>query len=117
MEVLTLAKKMNLDLEQVCDIIGNGIAGSDWFRLITGAILRNEPSPGGLGQMCKDIGIVVTTGRENKIPLYVATAAYHYFLAAEAMGMEQRETAELLKVVERMSSASPSDPPRGEHGR
>jgi 3-hydroxyisobutyrate dehydrogenase-like beta-hydroxyacid dehydrogenase len=116
MEVLTLAGKMDLDLPQVCEIIGSGIAGSDWFRLLTKAILSNEPSPGGLGQMCKDIGIVVTTGRENKVPLYVATAAYHYFLAAEALNMERRETSDLIEVVQRVSSAAPSNPRRAEHG-
>jgi len=53
--------------------------------------------------MCKDMDIVVHSGRHLKLPLYVATAAYHYFLAARSLGMEDQEASELIKVLERIS--------------
>jgi 3-hydroxyisobutyrate dehydrogenase-like beta-hydroxyacid dehydrogenase len=103
MEAILLAKKLGLDPHMVCEIIGSGIAGSDYFRLLSKGVLDKTPSPGGLGQMAKDIGIVANTACQLKQPLYVATAAHQYFLAAEAMGMQNLEGADLMKVVEKIT--------------
>lgn len=105
MEVLVLAKKLRLNVKQVCEIISSGIGGSEYFRLMTDAVLNEQPSPGGLGQMCKDITIVTKTGRDCKLPLYVATAAFQYFLCAQALGFDNMEGADLIKVLERMTSS------------
>ena len=104
MEVITLARKLGLDPAKVCEVIAGGIAGSDYFRLLSDSVLTKKPSPGGLGQMCKDISIVVNTAREVKMPAYVATAASQYFLTAEALGMHDREGADLIEVVERTAN-------------
>ena len=98
-EVITLARKEGLDPRQVCQVIGNGICGSDWFRLITSSILDNAPAPWGLGQMCKDIGLVINDGRRAQVPLIVASAAYQYYLAALSLGMENADVHELIKVI------------------
>ncbi|MCJ7684550.1 MAG: NAD(P)-dependent oxidoreductase [Desulfobacteraceae bacterium] len=103
MEAILLAKKLGLDPHMVCEIIGSGIAGSDYFRLLSKGVLDKTPSPGGLGQMAKDIGIVVNTACQLKQPLYVATAAHQYFLAAEAMGMQNLEGADLMRLVEKIT--------------
>jgi 3-hydroxyisobutyrate dehydrogenase-like beta-hydroxyacid dehydrogenase len=103
MEVITLARKMGLDPAVVSEVIEGGIAGSDYFRLLSESVLKNKPSPGGLGQMCKDISIVVNTLRQVNMPAYVATAASRYFSAAEDMDMLDREGADLIEVVESIS--------------
>jgi 3-hydroxyisobutyrate dehydrogenase len=103
-EVITLAKKGGLDLRLVCQVIGSGICGSDWFRLLTSSILDNSPAPGGLGQMCKDIGLVINDSRRVQTPLIVTSAAYQYFLAALSLGMENAEVHELIKVLETMTN-------------
>lgn len=103
MEVITLAKRLGLDPEIVCQVIGNGIAGSDYFRLLSESVLHNKPSPGGLGQMCKDVSIVVNTTQEVKMPAYVANATYRYFQIAETRHMQNREGADLIDVVESVS--------------
>ncbi|MFC2124032.1 NAD(P)-dependent oxidoreductase [Bacteroidota bacterium] len=101
MEVITLARKLGLDPALVCKVVGSGIAGNDYFRLLSESVLDKTPSPGGLGQMCKDVAIVINTAREVKMPAYVATAMSQYFLTAEALGMQDREGADLIEVVER----------------
>lgn len=102
-EVITLARKGGLDPKVVCQVIGSGICGSDWFRLITASILDNAPAPGGLGQMCKDIGLVINDGRKAQTPLLVASAAHQYYLAALSLGLENADIHELIKVIEKMT--------------
>jgi 3-hydroxyisobutyrate dehydrogenase-like beta-hydroxyacid dehydrogenase len=103
-EVITLAKKGGLDLKLVCEVIGSGICGSDWFRLLTASIVDHAPAVGGLGQMCKDIGLVMNDSRQLRVPLIVASAAYQYFVAALSLGMENAEVHELIKVLELMTN-------------
>jgi 3-hydroxyisobutyrate dehydrogenase-like beta-hydroxyacid dehydrogenase len=102
-EVITLARKGGLDPKVVCQVIGSGICGSDWFRLITASILDNAPAPGGLGQMCKDIGLVINDGKRVQAPMLVASAAYQYYLAALSLGLENADIHELIKVIEKMT--------------
>jgi len=103
-EVIMLAKKQGLDPRLVCNVVGSGISGSDWFRLITSSILDNAPAPGGLGQMCKDIGLVINDSRRVRTPLIVASAAYQYYLSALSLGMENAEVHELIRVLETMTN-------------
>ncbi|WP_373059402.1 NAD(P)-dependent oxidoreductase [Zunongwangia sp. H14] len=103
MEVITLARKLNLDPAVVCKIVGSGIAGSEYFQLLSKSILEHQPSPGGLGQMCKDMSIVSNTLDKVKFPAYVAKAATEYFRLAEDLNMQNMEGAELIKVVENVS--------------
>ncbi len=101
MEVITLARELGLDTSIVREVIGSGIAGSDYFRLLSESVLNKTPSPGGLGQMCKDVSIVVNTTKEIKLPAYVITGASKYFAEAEASGMQDREGADLIEIVEK----------------
>jgi 3-hydroxyisobutyrate dehydrogenase-like beta-hydroxyacid dehydrogenase len=101
MEVITLARELDLDPVMVCNVVGKGIAGSDYFRLLSESVLSDKPSPGGLGQMCKDVSIVVNTAHEVKFPAYAASAAGKYFMEAEQMKLQDREGAALIEVVER----------------
>jgi len=103
MEVITLARKSGLDPGQVCEVVGSGIAGSDYFRFLAASVLEQKPSPGGLGQMCKDVGLVINDSRRARVPLVVASAAYQYFLSALALGLENADSSELIRVLERMT--------------
>jgi 3-hydroxyisobutyrate dehydrogenase-like beta-hydroxyacid dehydrogenase len=103
-EVIILARKGGLDPRLVCQVVGSGICGSDWFRLITSSILDNAPAPGGLGQMCKDIGLVINDSRQVRTPLLVASAANQYYLSALSLGMENADIHELIKVLEKMTN-------------
>ena len=106
MEVITLARKSGLDARVVCDVVGSGIAGSDYFRILADSILGSRSSVGSLGQMCKDVGLVMNDARRARVPLVVASAAQQYYLSALALGLENADTAELIKVVDRLASPS-----------
>lgn len=109
MEVILMARKAGLDEKQVCDVIGSGAAGSDYFRLLSSSVIDKTTAPCAMALMCKDSNIVVDSGRSMKLPLLVATAANQYFLAAESLGLEREESSELIKVVERFSQSSGVD--------
>jgi len=102
-EVITLAKKSALDPRMVCQVVGSGICGSDYFRLLASSMLDNTPSSGGLGQMCKDMGLVMNDSRRVQAPLIVASAASQYFLAALSLGMETADSSDLIKVLEKIT--------------
>jgi 3-hydroxyisobutyrate dehydrogenase-like beta-hydroxyacid dehydrogenase len=102
MELITLAEKSGADPKQVCDIVGNGIAGNDYFRLLSKAILENSDSPGGMGQLWKDVNIVVTTAREHNLPLLVTLATAQYFNMGVAQDMENEDSARLIEVLRKM---------------
>jgi len=103
MEIIALAKKSGLDPRIVCEVIASGIGGSDYFRLLSTSLLENTPAPGGMGQLFKDISLVVNDGRRVELPLLVATAAFHYFLAAQSLGLENQDSSKLIQVIEKMS--------------
>jgi 3-hydroxyisobutyrate dehydrogenase-like beta-hydroxyacid dehydrogenase len=102
-ELIMLARKTGVDPALVCEVVGSGIGGSDYFRLLTKAILENTTSPGGMGQLCKDVNIVVNAGRSHNLPLLVATSVSQYFMMARSLGMDGEDSARLIKVIERMT--------------
>lgn len=104
MEVITLARRIGLDPALVTAVTGSGIAGSDYFRMLSESVLTKKPSPGGLGQMCKDMAIVSNTLRRAGIHARVAQAAAEYFSAALKLGMADREGADLIEVVDQFAA-------------
>ena len=56
-----------------------------------------------MGQLFKDINLVMNDSRRVELPLLVATAAYQYFLAAKSLGMENQDSSKLIDVIERFS--------------
>jgi 3-hydroxyisobutyrate dehydrogenase-like beta-hydroxyacid dehydrogenase len=103
-ELIMLARKSGVDPELVCKVVGSGIGGNDYFRLLSKGILENTTSPGGMGQLYKDVSIVVNAGRQRKLPLLVATAAAQYFTMASAMGMDGEDSARLIEILEKFDT-------------
>jgi 2-hydroxy-3-oxopropionate reductase len=107
-EVITLARKSGVDVTQTCEIMGSGIAGNDYFRLVSKAIIEKTDSPGGMGQLWKDVNIVVNSGRKYNLPLLAAMAASQYFNMAMSLGMGNEDSARLSEVMRRMTEREAS---------
>ena len=101
-ELIMLAKKTGVDPKLVCDVVGNGIGGNDYFRLLSKGILENTTSPGGMGQLWKDVNIAVTSARAHNLPLLVVTSVAQYFNMAISQGMASEDSARLMAVLEGM---------------
>ena len=104
MEVITMARRSGLDPALVVSVLSNGIAGSDYFRLLSKSVLDKSPSPGGLGQMCKDMAIVRQSAEQAGMKALVACSASEYFSRALSLGMAEREGADLIEVVEALTT-------------
>lgn len=100
MELVGLANRLDLDLGLLKEIISCGIAGNDYLKLLLDAIIYNHPSPGSLGQMCKDIAIVDETIETTGMTAFQAEAVVKYFKIASDLNMKNNEGADLIKVVE-----------------
>jgi 3-hydroxyisobutyrate dehydrogenase-like beta-hydroxyacid dehydrogenase len=101
-ELITLARKTGADPKVACEVAGSGIGGNDYFRLLSKAILEDTDSPGGLGQLWKDVNIIVTTAREYNLPLLTTFATAQYFNMAVAQGMENEDAARLIDIIRKM---------------
>jgi len=99
MEVIRLAEKLSLDPSIVTKVIGEGIAGSDYFRLLSESAIKKTPSPGKLGQMCKDVSIVVNNAEDVGMEASTIKGAATYFELAVSKKMHNHEGADLIEVV------------------
>jgi 3-hydroxyisobutyrate dehydrogenase-like beta-hydroxyacid dehydrogenase len=101
-ELIILAQKSGVDPKLVCEVVGSGIGGNDYFRLLSKAILDKTASPGGMGQLWKDINIVITSSRKHNLPLLVASAVSHYFNMSVAQGLADEDSAKMMEVMLQM---------------
>jgi L-threonate 2-dehydrogenase len=101
-ELIVLSQKTGVDAKLVCEVVGSGIGGNDYFRLLSKAILEKTSSPGGMGQLWKDINIVITSGRKHNLPLLVASAVAHYFNMSVAQGLADSDSSRMMEVMLKM---------------
>jgi 3-hydroxyisobutyrate dehydrogenase-like beta-hydroxyacid dehydrogenase len=101
-ELIILAQKSGVDPKLVCEVVGSGIGGNDYFRLLSKAILDKTSSPGGMGQLWKDINIVITSSRKHNLPLLVASAVSHYFNMSVAQGLADDDSSKMMEVMLKM---------------
>lgn len=101
-ELILLAQKSGVDPRLACEVAGSGIGGNDYFRLLSKAILDNTSSPGGMGQLWKDINIVITTMRRHNLPLLVASAVSHYFNMSVAQGLANEDSSRMMETITKM---------------
>ncbi len=89
-EVITLARKEELDLRLVCQVIGSGICGSDFFRLLASSILDHAPAPGDWARCVKTSDwSSMTAGRRgfpSSWPLQLISIFSRPFLGAGECG-------------------------------
>jgi 3-hydroxyisobutyrate dehydrogenase-like beta-hydroxyacid dehydrogenase len=101
-ELIILAQKSGVDPKLVCEVVGSGIGGNDYFRLLSKAILDKTSSPGGMGQLWKDINIVIASSRKHNLPLLVASAVSHYFNMSVAQGLANDDSSKMMEVMLKM---------------
>jgi L-threonate 2-dehydrogenase len=112
-EAIALAAKAGADTRAVYDVI-SASAGNSWmFGNRVPHMLDDDYSPlSAVEIFVKDLGLVLNTGHELRLPLPMAAAAHQLFLAAAGAGFGRLDDAAVVKVYEQAGDFKVSSPKR-----
>jgi 3-hydroxyisobutyrate dehydrogenase len=107
-ESLLYAERTGLDPAAVIDVIGKGAAGSWSINNLGRRIAQDDFRPGFyIKHFVKDMGIALEEARRMNLSLPGLALAQQFYIAAQAMGLENLGTQGLYKVIKKMNSAEP----------
>ena len=112
-EAVALAAKAGADTRAVYEVI-SASAGNSWmFGNRVPHMLDDDYSPlSAIEIFVKDLGLVLNTGHELRLPLPMAAAAHQLFLAAAGAGWGRLDDAAVVKVYEQAGDFKVSSPKR-----
>jgi 3-hydroxyisobutyrate dehydrogenase len=112
-EAVALAAKAGADTRVVYEVI-SASAGNSWmFGNRVPHMLDDDYSPlSAVEIFVKDLGLVLNTGHELRLPLPLAAAAHQLFLAAAGAGWGKLDDAAVVKVYEQAGDFKVSSPKR-----
>ncbi len=112
-EAMALAAKAGADTRAVFDVI-SASAGNSWmFGNRVPHMLDGDFTPASATEIfVKDLGLVLNTGHELRLPLPLAAAAHQLFLAAAGAGWGKLDDASIVKVYEQAGDFKVSSPRR-----
>jgi putative dehydrogenase len=110
-EAMALAAKAGADTRAVYEVI-SASAGNSWmFGNRVPHMLDDDYSPlSAVEIFVKDLGLVLGTGHELRLPLPLAAAAHQLFLAAAGSGWGKLDDAAVVKVYEQAGDFKVSSP-------
>lgn len=110
-EAMALAAKAGADTRAVYEVI-SASAGNSWmFGNRVPHMLDDDFSPlSAVEIFVKDLGLVLNTGHEHRLPLPMAAAAHQLFLAAAGAGWGGLDDAAVVKVYEQAGDFKVSSP-------
>ena len=112
-EAMALAAKAGADTRAVYEVI-SASAGNSWmFGNRVPHMLDDDYSPlSAVEIFVKDLGLVLDTGHELRLPLPRAAAAHQLFIAAAGAGHGRLDDAAVVKVYEAAGDFKVSSPKR-----
>ena len=112
-EAMALAAKAGADTRAVFDVI-SASAGNSWmFGNRVPRMLDDDYTPTSATEIfVKDLGLVLNTGHDLRLPLPLAAAAHQLFLAAAGAGWGKLDDASVVKVYEQAGDFKVSSPKR-----
>ena len=112
-EAIALAAKAGADTRAVYDVI-SASAGNSWmFGNRVPHMLDDDYTPlSAVEIFVKDLGLVLDTGHELRLPLPLAAAAHQLFIAATGAGHGRLDDAAVVKVYEQAGGFKVSSPKR-----
>ena len=110
-EAMALAAKAGADTRAVYEVI-SASAGNSWmFGNRVPHMLDDDYSPlSAVEIFVKDLGLVLDTGHELRLPLPLAAAAHQLFIAAAGAGWGKLDDAAVVKVYEAAGDFKVSSP-------
>jgi 3-hydroxyisobutyrate dehydrogenase len=110
-EAMALAAKAGADTRAVYEVI-SASAGNSWmFGNRVPHMLDDDYTPlSAVEIFVKDLGLVLDTGHELRLPLPLAAAAHQLFIAAAGAGWGKLDDAAVVKVYEQAGDFKVSSP-------
>jgi 3-hydroxyisobutyrate dehydrogenase len=103
-EGLLYAHKAGLDQAAVIDVVGKGAAGSWSINNLGRRIVKGDFNPGFfIKHFVKDMGIALDEARRMKLSLPGLALVHQFYVAAQAVGLENLGTQGLYQVLARMN--------------
>jgi 3-hydroxyisobutyrate dehydrogenase len=103
-ESLLYAHKAGNDLEEVINVIGKGAAGCWSINNLGPRIVKKNFDPGFfIKHFIKDMGIALKEAKSMSLSLPGLALAYQFYIAAEALGLDNLGTHGLYKVFAQMN--------------
>jgi 3-hydroxyisobutyrate dehydrogenase len=103
-ESLLYAYKAGNDLEEVINVIGKGAAGCWSINNLGPRIVKKNFDPGFfIKHFIKDMGIALKEAKSMSLSLPGLALAYQFYIAAEALGLDNLGTHGLYKVFAQMN--------------
>ena len=103
-EALAIGARSGADIPLLYEVIrassGDSTAWKNAVPILTGPL--DGPVGFKLDLMRKDIRLALQLGQEQNLPLDVASVAYQQYAAAAALGLGERNAAEVGRVLERL---------------
>jgi 3-hydroxyisobutyrate dehydrogenase len=116
-EALVMAKKLDVNIRALLEIISNS-AGDSWiWRQRVPRILYHDTKtegltwcvPGNLNIMAKDTRAIMETGIKLGVPLPISSVAYQLFQEGEARGLGELDDVALIKLHEEIAGLRVSE--------
>ena len=103
-EAITLAKRLDLDIAKVYEVIVAS-AGNSWmFQNRIPHVLAGDYTPhSAVDIFAKDLGIIGEIGRDRKFPMPIAASALQMFLMTSAAGMGRDDDASVARLIARIT--------------
>ena len=103
-EALSLAKTAGVDPQVMLEIV-SGSAASSWMVKDRGPrMLREEPEvTSTVDIFVKDLDIVLSAGRANKVALPLSAAAHQMFLAASGAGLGTADDSQVIRAYDALN--------------
>ena len=104
-EAMSLAKSVGVDVPVMLEIV-SGSAASSWMVKDRGPrMLREEPEvTSAVDIFVKDLDIVLSAGRSNKVALPLSAAAHQMFLAASGAGLGAADDSQVIRAYDALNT-------------
>ncbi len=103
-EAILYARKAGLDPEGVIDVIGTGAAASWSLNTLGRRMMKHDMEPGFfIKHFIKDLGIALDEARSMGLALPGLALAHQFYVAASALGLEEKGTQALVTVFDRIN--------------
>ncbi|MCC6168879.1 MAG: NAD-binding protein [Caldilineaceae bacterium] len=103
-EAMALGARAGIDPQRIYEVISNS-AGASWmFQNRVPHILADDYTPHSAVEIwLKDLGLVLETGKELRLPLPLAAVAHQLYIMAAAAGHARLDDSAVVKVYEQLA--------------